>query len=422
MTLASGAPEVAARRKERMTRTLRGAGTRLATVGDQFLVALTNFGLTIAIGRAFGADELAAYGIGLSIGLMVQGLQRHAVTIPLMLRTAEWAGRNRGVVAAEQMVLLLFALIAGTIALAISYFSLSRFAFLTALSSTVCLFIYLQLEFARAFLVKIGKPWLLLAGAIAYALIAGALSFAALRGLIRYEWVLGGLAITVLLHAFAVVLLSGGLAPKQGAQLLLADTKQYGGWAAAATATYAGYNHVPLLILGAVAAPIHTAVFVAARSLLQPLQILLRGFDIADKNLFAELREGKRASRFIWKLVFLYAVIGVAFGAVAGFGAERLLSIAYGDKFAGYGAAVVAWVPAYVLLSISMPLESVVYAQNRFATYFTIRGIASAVAIVAAFPLIYRYAEIGAIAACAIGWFIAVVGTGLMLLRRRAPQ
>jgi O-antigen/teichoic acid export membrane protein len=148
------------------------------------------------------------------------------------------------------------------------------------------------------------------------------------------------------------------------------------------------------------------------------LQILLRGFDIADKNLFAELRRGKGASRFIWKLVLLYALVGVAFGAAAGFGAERLLSLAYGPKFAGYGAAIIAWVPAYVLLSISMPLESAVYVQNRFAAYFTIRGVASAVAIAAAFPLIYRYAEIGAIAACAIGWFIAVAGTGLMLLRR----
>ncbi len=403
-----------------MTKRLRGAGTRLATVGDQLLVALTNFGLTIAIGRAFGTDELAAYGIGLSIGLMVQGLQRHAVTIPLMLRTAEWASRNRGGVAAEQLVLLLVALFAGAIALAISYFSLSRFAFLAALSSTVCLFIYLQLEFARAFLVKIGKPWLLFAGAVAYTLIAGALSFAALRGIIRYEWLLGGLATAMLLHAFAVVLLSGRLAPTQGAQLFLADTKQYGGWAAAATATYAGYNHVPLLILGAVAAPVHAAVFVAARSILQPLQILLRGFDIADKNLFAELREGKGTSRFIWRLVVLYALVGILFGTAAGFGAERLLSLAYGDKFAGYGAAIVAWVPAYVLLSISMPLESVVYARNCFAAYFAIRAVASAVAIAAAFPLIYRYAEIGAIAACAIGWFIAVLGTSLMLLRRGA--
>lgn len=419
MTLATGEPEVAARKRERLTGSLRGTATRLATVGDQLLVALTNFGLTIAIGRAFGADELAAYGIGLSVGLMVQGLQRHAVTIPLMLRTAEWAGRNRGGVVAEQALVLLLAVLAGAAALGISCTSLSRFAFLAALSSAACLLIYLQLEFARAFLVKIGKPLLLLAGAMLYAAAAAALSVAALKGMIRYEWMLGGLGATMIVHAIAVALLARSLAPKQGARLLLADTKKYGGWAVAATATYAGYNHLPLLILGAVAAPVHAAIFVAARSLMQPLQILLRGFDVADKNLFAEAKDGKRAAHFIWRLVGIYAVVGVVFGAAAGFGAEHLLALAYGDKFAGHGAAVIAWVPAYVLLSISMPLESLVYARHRFAGYFIIRGIASAAAIAAAFPLVRLYAEIGAIAACALGWLIAVTGTALMLAWKR---
>jgi hypothetical protein len=63
----------------------RYAVTRFATIGDQVLVSLANFGLTLAIGRAYSAKELASYGIGLSLGLMVQGVQRHALIIPLML-------------------------------------------------------------------------------------------------------------------------------------------------------------------------------------------------------------------------------------------------------------------------------------------------------------------------------------------------
>ncbi|MBY0530780.1 MAG: hypothetical protein K2P86_02295 [Xanthobacteraceae bacterium] len=422
MTLASGAPEIAVDGKRSLRRRLRGASTRLATVGDQLLVALTNFGLTIAIGRAFGADELAAYGIGLSVGLMMQGLQRHAITIPLMLRTAEWAKQNRGALVAEQSFVLLPAVLAGLLALLAAHASLPRFAYLVILSSAVCLLIYLQLEFARAFLVKIGRPWLLLAGAGLYAAVAAALAAASLGGLIGYESLLGGFAGVMLLHALAVALVARSFAARSGVRQLLADIRQYGGWAAAATATYAGYNHAPLLILGAIAAPIHAAVFVASRSLLQPLQILLRGFDVADKNRFAEMRNDKSSSRFILKLVALYGVVGVLFGAAAGFGAEHLLSLAYGQKFSGYGAAVIAWVPAYVLLSISMPLESLVYARKRFASYFAIRGFASVVAIAAAFPLIQWYGGIGAIAACAIGWSAAVLGTGLMLMRKGNTQ
>ena len=415
-------PDAVSKEKRSLTGRLRGVSTRLATVGDQVLIALTNFGLTIAIGRAFGADELAAYGIGLSVGLMMQGLQRHAITIPLMLRAAEWVKQNRGAVAAEQLFVLLPAAAVGLLALLAAYFSSSRFVYLVAFSSAVCLLIYLQLEFARAFLVKLGKPWLLLIGAGFYATVAAALAFASLAGLFGYEWLLSGIAATMLLHALATVLIAGKFAAKDGARQVFADTKQYGGWAAAATATYAGYNHVPLLLLGALVAPIHAAIFVAARSLLQPLQILLRGFDVADKNSFSELKEGQPKARFIFKLVALYGVVGILFGVVAGVSAEQLLALAYGQKFSGYGAAVIAWIPAYVLLSISMPLESLVYAQSRFAGYFLIRGVASAMAIAAAFPLIQWYGGIGAIAACGIGWFVAVSGTGIMLVRKRATQ
>jgi O-antigen/teichoic acid export membrane protein len=417
MTFASDA---AAKEKRSFADRMRGASTRLATVGDQLLVALTNFGLTIAIGRAFGADELAAYGIGLSVGLMTQGLQRHAITIPLMLRTAAWVRRNGGAVAGEQLFVLLPAVVMGLLALLAANVSPSRFVYLVTLSSAVCLLVYLQLEFARAFLVKLGRPWLLLAGAGFYAAVTAMLAFAALAGAISYEWLLGGIAFAMLLHAGAVAFAAGRIAAKAGRQQLVADAKQYGGWAVAATATYAGYNHVPLLILGALAAPIHAAVFVASRSLLQPLQILLRGFDVADKNRFAELREGQPARAFILKLVALYGVVGIMFGTAAGLGAEQLLALAYGQKFAGYGAAVSAWAVAYALLSISMPLESLVYARNRFAAYFAIRGAASAVAIAAAFPLIRWHGGIGAIAACAIGWFVAVAGTAIMLFRKRA--
>jgi O-antigen/teichoic acid export membrane protein len=418
MTLASEAPEVAASGGRRPSR-IRTVATRLATVGDQLLVALTNFGLTIVIGRAYGADELAAYGVGLSIGLMVQGLQRHAITIPLMLRSAEWAGRNRGAIIAEQAYALAPAIAAGLIALLATYFSAPRFAYLVILSSAVCLLTYMQLEFARAFLVKFGKAWLLLACAAFFACTTAALSLAALYGAVSYELLLAGIAGAMLVHALVVGLAAASFSAREGARLLTADVKQYGGWAAAATATYAGYNHAPLLLLGALTAPIHAAVFVAARSLLQPLQILLRGFDLADKNLFAELRKDQPAGRFTLKLVFIYGLIGILFGAAAGFEAGRLLTLAYGHKFAGYGAAVISWVPAYVLLSISMPLESLVYSRNRFAAYFAIRGVASLVAIAAAVPLIHWYGAIGAISACSLGWLIAVTGTAIMLSRQK---
>jgi O-antigen/teichoic acid export membrane protein len=399
----------------------RSALIRFATVGDQIIVSVTNFVLTLVIGRVFSAEEFASYGIGLSIGLMLQGLQRHAVTIPLMLEPDERVRRRAPAVSAEQSALLAFAVLGAALALAVLFFvNTGRFGHLVVIASAVCLLIYLELEFARAFLVKIGRPWLLLASASWYGAVTGALSLAAIAGKLEYLPMLAWLAGAMLTHATAVLTIAGIPQMRKGLRLFGADIRRYGGWAAIATATYTGYNHVPLLILGAVAAPIHAAAFVATRSLLQPLQILLRGFDIADKAAFAKAASepfSRPALLFTLKLAALYAVIGTAFGIAVFLLADRIIVFAYGSKFAGYGSALIAWVPAYMFLSLTMPLESLVYARKAFHGYFIIRGLASLAAIAASIPLIASYSEVGAIGACTLGWFLAVAGTLVFLVR-----
>jgi O-antigen/teichoic acid export membrane protein len=205
---------------------------------------------------------------------------------------------------------------------------------------------------------------------------------------------------------------------RRGLSLLAADLRRYGGWAGLATATYAGYNHIPLLLLGAIAAPVHAALFVATRSLMQPLQILLRGLDIADKSGFARNARAphSRAALIITlKLAALYALVAAVFGLTAGLLAESLIALAYGEKFAGSGVVLIAWIPLYMLLAASMPLESLVYMRQSFHGYYLARGIASGAAIAAAYPLILWNPDIGAIAACSIGWLISVAGTLILL-------
>ena len=86
-----------------------------ATVGDQVIVAVTNFVLTLVIGRVFSAEEFASYGIGLSIGLMLQGLQRHAVTIPLMLEPDARVRRRASAFSAAQSALLACAVLVAAV-------------------------------------------------------------------------------------------------------------------------------------------------------------------------------------------------------------------------------------------------------------------------------------------------------------------
>ena len=208
-------------------------------------------------GRVFSAEEFAAYGIGLSIGLMLQGLQRHAVTIPLMLEPDERVRRRAAAVSAAQSILVVCAIVGAALALAI-LFSVDAvgFAPLVVVASAVCLIVYLELEFARAFLVKIGRPWMLLASAPTTKAYQHALALASLAGKIDFLPMLAWLTAAMLVHAGVVLTLAGLPAFRAGLRLLGADMRRYGGWAAIAVATYTGYNHVPLFILGAIAAPI----------------------------------------------------------------------------------------------------------------------------------------------------------------------
>jgi O-antigen/teichoic acid export membrane protein len=404
------------------TAVLRYAATRLATIGDQVVVSVANFGLMLAIGRAYSAVELASYGIGLSIGLMLQGWHRHAVLIPLMLKADEHVARWRGGIVAQQFIVLALALTAGGLLLAVAEtVDLSHYGRLVVGASVVCLITYLELEFARATLAKLGRTMLPLVNGGWYALVVLLLAAGALTHHLEYWMLLAGLGAAMLLHLATITTLIGGFALGQGFRLLIADCRKYGWWSAIATATNAGYSHVPLLILGALAAPIHAAAFVATRSLMQPLQILLRGLDIADKSSFAKgagAPHGRSALRHTMRLGALYAGAAGLFGLIVGIWADEIIALAYGAKFAGLGPVLIAWIPVNILMAVAMPFESLVYTRQEFGGYYLVRGIASVLAIALSVPLVMSLSEMGAILACAVGWLATVVGTIALFARK----
>jgi O-antigen/teichoic acid export membrane protein len=399
----------------------RYAVTRFATIGDQVLVSLANFGLTLAIGRAYSAKELASYGIGLSLGLMVQGVQRHALIIPLMLLSrARVARRCGGIVSAHLIVLASVLLLGGAGFLIAGQLGAPRYSHQIIFAGAACLVVYVQLEFARAILVKLDRPVFLCAHGAWYAGVSCMLAAGALTQRIAYETLLLALCGTMIASALVIAVGLRPLRLRLGLRLLGHDARRYGGWAAVATATYAGYNHVPLLVLGALAAPVHAAAFVATRSLLQPLQILLRGLDLADKHAFSKTAgapQGKPALHSTLKVAGLYALVaGVLCVGIASF-AEPLILMSYGGNFAGFGPTLIAWTPVFVLLSMAMPFESLIYAREEFRGYYIVRGIGSLAAIALTAILVKPFAEIGAIAACGVGGFIAICGTVVLLLR-----
>jgi hypothetical protein len=225
MTIALEAETRRIARRQRISHAL----TRLATIGDQLLIALANFALTISIGRSFKAQEVAAYGIGLSAGLMIQALQRHTVLIPLMLlHPAKAARRQGGIFAAHGLVLGCVVLLGfGGLALA-SLTDLPRFGLLIVGASVVCLLVYVELEFTRAVLVKMDRPFLLFVSAGWYALAAAALAWASLHNWLGFDAMLAALAAAMLIHAAALFALPRSISFPHGLRLLSVEIRSYG--------------------------------------------------------------------------------------------------------------------------------------------------------------------------------------------------
>jgi len=402
-------------------RLARLMATRFATVGDQLLVALANFWLTVAIGRAFHAEELASYGIGLSAGLMVQGLQRHTIVIPLVLEPKSRVLRRCGAIIGQHWIMLAVTLaiigpgVATAAALGATGYGQQIIAAFGA-----CLIVYSELEFARAIFIKLDRPFCLLVGSAFYAVLCGGLGLAALTHWLDFPQLLALLAAAMTCHAVGVSITVGDLSLTRGWAVLRTNIRRYGAWSLVATGTYGGYIHFPLFLMGSLVDPIHAATFVATRSIMQPLQILLRGLDLADKAAFAEKASAPHSyAAFLasLKLAGLYAVAGSTFSVLAALFAEPLLQLTYGPKFAGAGSTLIAWGPVFILLGCMMPLESLVYARRCFGGYYFARAIGSVLAIALTAPLVFRFAEKGAILACTAGGLVATAGVVLLLYR-----
>lgn len=406
-------------------RLARLMATRFATVGDQMLVALANFWLTVAIGRAFHPEELASYGIGLSAGLMVQALQRHGIVIPLMLEPKSRVFRRRGAIIGQHWIILAvtLAIIGPGVAMAAALGATGYGQQIIA-AFGACLIVYSELEFARAIFIKLDKPLGLIVGSAYYTALCGGLGLAALTHWLDFPQLLALLVAAMAVHAVGVSLKVGAISLVRGWAVLRSNIRHYGAWSVVATVTYGGYIHFPLFLLGSLSEPVHAATFVATRSVMQPLQILLRGLDLADKAAFAEKQSAPYSSGAFLaslKLAGLYAIAGTAFSILAALFAEPLLHLTYGPKFAGAGPVLMVWGPVFILLGCMMPLESLVYARRRFSGYYFARAAGSAVAIGLTTPLVHRIAEKGAILACAAGGFVAAAGAIFLLYKDTRP-
>jgi O-antigen/teichoic acid export membrane protein len=216
-------------------------------------------------------------------------------------------------------------------------------------------------------------------------------------------------------------LISLGLRPRWGwaLHLLGRDWRRYGTASVLQAGSYAGAQHVPVMILAGISGAAEVAGLVAMRSLTQPLQVVIRSLDAADKNKF-RAQGGNTAAgarRVFWRTAGLYALIGLVAVAVLALFSTLIIHIAYGTKYSGLDGIMVSWGVYFLLLALTLPIQSVVYVADRQKAFTPWTMVSAVVGTLAASLLCPGYGAWGAMAATLVATAVNV-GGGAFTIRR----
>jgi O-antigen/teichoic acid export membrane protein len=383
--------------------------THLISFADQALFSVSNFALSVGLVRVFNETEYAGYGIALSIALLVQSVQRGFNIQILLLDAERFAGKANDFLGGHIIILGV------ALSIPILVYACLRIAGAPMLTSDIAaatvasVAIYFQVDVNRIFLLKRGRQVWSLAGSallsVGYALV---IFLGHLKAITFQEGMLGLAALFVVISA---AIAWAGIWPdfRRGWQELVKDLRAVMAWTTIGTLVSGAYSHLPVFILGAFQAPIYTAGYVATRNLLQPLQVLVRGLDIADKHVFSSRSDQKDLrSGVLWPILrnilasVLYAMPVYAL-------AEVLLTQVYGQRFADFAPALQFWILVFVVVAPILPLESMIYERRNVKAYsigIIICGILTAAAI---YPLVLEWNVMGAIAGSLLGYSLHLI-------------
>lgn len=386
---------------------------------DQVFFSAANFLFTIILAKFYSEIELAGYGIGLSIAMTLQGIQRTSYMVQNSLLAPEVLRRRATKVMGQQVAVWCFLFSAELIVIGActAIWGRSEFFLSIAYSTIVLTLLYIQLDFDRILMIKHERFIDPLVTSGIFLALNAALFVCIPRYGISFEMMMAVLGLYAFLKSFWLVAVIGWPDLFWGWRLMMRDARRYFAASMVGVAGYFGYNNFPIMILGSVAAPIQSAAFAAMRSLMQPLLVIVRSLDIIDKNFFQSKNKSKEGMRSAFlRLLSMYG--GLALVMVIGmalFG-EPVVRLVYGEKYAAYSDLLFGWGWVFFMLTISSPIETVIVRTGKLNLYNLYRIPAGLVGVGLAILLCPTLGAWGAVLACIGGWVVSV-GAALWLIR-----
>ncbi len=390
------------------------SGIRVMSLLDQIFFSAANFILTLTLAKYYSSYEVAGYGIGLSIALIIESTQRNTYIVQNSLLSPSIFRRRTSKVMGQHLIiwgiiisleLIIFALL--------SLFYSSPNIMVIFYSTLVCSLIYAQLTFDRICLLKHKRYKDPLIISAAFFLLCLTMFFVVPYWHIDYSVVMLLVGSYAIIKIIRLVMLLGTPDLFWGWRLVKRDFRKYFFGSILGVIGSSGFSHVPLFILGAVAAPIHAAAFVALRGLTQPLTMVIKSLDVIDKNLSTAKAGGSKQvlRQIFWRQFSIYG--GLALLAILGtvIAGEFILELVYGDKYVEFSSILLGWILVFSVMTITFPIETIIVKQGKLVQYNIWRLFSGGISVALAFYLCsyLSWGANGAIIACLVGWVISVI-------------
>lgn len=378
----------------------------------------------IIAARTLAPAEWGVLSFALASVLMVQGLQRAAVILPMVNQCATPEGLRLHQSSWFRMQLIATGVSIGLLALVASLPVYSEnhawIARSAAIAAVLIGPVYFY-EFNRRLLILQGRQPLLVRIAVAYAV---ALCIGAA---VIFHWHISSVV------AILAVYLSGQLVGSLGTAAMLGkpslrmtwssvqigENLRFAHWALLSSLAFSGYNFAIQGMLGAFGGPSAVGLFNAARNFVQPVNTLIQAMDSVDKprtsKMYAESGMPGLYTAVFGSLRWLLLMGGPFAAAMAFFGGDLLVMV-YGQQYDGHQGLMVAWALAAAIMLAAHPIETGLLVKRAPKQLFISRLIASVVALTLGYLTIPGMGAVGAVLSFASGWALAAV-IGFLFLR-----
>lgn len=392
---------------------------RLASLGDQILFSAANFMLTIILARFYTPLELAAYGVAITIALMISGIQQNSYVIQNAVLLPEIFKRRIRKIFGQQLIVWGIIFAAEIIVLFLYYvlFDSSPFVDAIAFATITCTLLYTQIGFDRILMIKHERFIDPLASSFIFCAFISGLFFVIPKYHISFDVMMSFIAIFIAIKNIWMFLIIGKPDFFWGWRLVKRDVKRNLASSLVGMAGSSGFVNFPVFILALLSTQLQTAVFGAMRSLMQPVMVVLRSLDVVDKNYFQHKGNSFHGiQKSLLRLLLIYG--GLCFISIILMGcfSTQIVHFIYGEKYVANSHLLIGWGFIMLFIGISGPIETVLIKLDRFRSYNYCRIPAGIIGLVLAFILSEPWGAWGTVIASISGWIFSVAA-GIWLIR-----